>query len=136
MESGPLWHPRLMAGMTRAALVLLVVAGAACGGGGDDADGRPTPEAGAPATTPEAPEATATPSAARGVRLRKVGDFEAPVYVTAPPGDRARQFVVEQGGRVIVIRDGRKLDAPFLDVSGQVTSGGEQGLLSIAFPTE
>jgi glucose/arabinose dehydrogenase len=118
--------------MTRAALVLLVVAGVACGGGGDDADGRPTPapDAGAPAT---APEATATPAAARGVRLRKVGDFEAPVYVTSPPGDRARQFVVEQGGRVMVVRDGRTLGTPFLDVSDQVTSGGEQGLLSIAF---
>jgi glucose/arabinose dehydrogenase len=119
--------------MTRAALVLLVVAGAACGGGGDDAAGRPTPEAGAPATTPEAPEAAATPSAARGVRLRKVGDFDAPVYVTSPPGDRARQLVVEQGGRVMVVRGGRKLDAPFLDIRGQVTSGGEQGLLSLAF---
>jgi glucose/arabinose dehydrogenase len=118
--------------MTRAALVLLVVAGVACGGSGDDADGRPTPTpaAGAPATTPEA---TATPSAARGVRLRKVGDFSDPVFVTSPPGDRARQFVVEQGGRVMVIRDGRKLGAPFLDVSGQVTAGSEQGLLSLAF---
>jgi glucose/arabinose dehydrogenase len=118
--------------MTRAALVLLVVVGVACGGSGDDADGRPTPtaEAGSPATTPES---TATPSAARGVRLRKVGDFDEPVFVTSPPGDRARQFVVEQGGRVMVVRDGRTLDAPFLDISDQVTAGGEQGLLSIAF---
>jgi glucose/arabinose dehydrogenase len=121
-----------MAGMMRAALVLLVVAGAACGGGGDDAAGRPTPEAGTPAETP-GPEATAAPSAARGVRLRKVGDFEEPVYLTSPPGDRARQFVVEQGGRVRVIRDGRVLRTPFLDISDQVTAGGEQGLLSIAF---
>jgi glucose/arabinose dehydrogenase len=119
-----------MAGMTRVALVLLVVLGFACGGGGDDASGRPTPEAGAPAATPEA---TATPAAARGVRLRKVGDFDAPLYVTSPPGDRARQFVVEQGGRVHVIRGGRRLDTPFLDISGQVTAGGEQGLLSLAF---
>ncbi len=121
-----------MAGMTRAAVVLLVMLGAACGDGGDDASGRPTPEAGSPAVTPEA---TATPSAgaARGVRLRKVGDFDDPVYVTSPPGDRERQFVAEQGGRVMVIRGGRKLDAPFLDIRGQVTAGGEQGLLSLAF---
>ena len=51
----------------------------------------------------------------------------------SPPGDRARQFVVEQGGRVMVVRDGRKLGTPFLDIREQVTAGGEQGLLSLAF---
>jgi glucose/arabinose dehydrogenase len=117
--------------MTRAALMLLVVAVVACGGGGDDANGSPTPDAASPAATPEA---TAAPSAAaRGVRLRKVGDFDDPVFVTSPPGDRARQFVVEQGGRVMVIRNGRELGTPFLDIRDQVTADGEQGLLSIAF---
>jgi glucose/arabinose dehydrogenase len=67
------------------------------------------------------------------VRLRRVGTFDAPLYVTSPPGDRSRQFVVEQGGRVLVIRDGRRLGTPFLDIGGQVTAGGEQGLLSLAF---
>ena len=56
-----------------------------------------------------------------------------PVFVTAPRGDRRVQFVVEQGGRIMVVRDGRKLATPFLDISAQVTSGGEQGLLSMAF---
>jgi glucose/arabinose dehydrogenase len=55
------------------------------------------------------------------------------VFVTSPPGDRSRQFVVEQAGRVMVIRGGRKLGTPFLDIRGQVTAGSEQGLLSIAF---
>ena len=67
------------------------------------------------------------------MRLKQIGSFEQPVFVTSPPGDRARQFVVEQGGRVMVVRDGRKLDTPFLDIRGQVTAGGEQGLLSLAF---
>jgi glucose/arabinose dehydrogenase len=120
-----------MVGLTRAAVALLAVLLIACGGSGDDADGRPpAPDRGSPAQTPEA---TATPSAARGVRLRKVADFSDPVYLTSPPGDRTRQFVVEQGGRVMVVRDGRKLRTPFLDIRGQVTAGGEQGLLSIAF---
>ena len=35
-------------------------------------------------------------AAGRGVRLVKVGDFDSPLYVTAPPGDRRRIFVVEQ----------------------------------------
>jgi glucose/arabinose dehydrogenase len=125
-----------MVGLTRAAMTLLAVLLVACGGSGDDADGRqPAPDRGSPASTPEATAtATATPSSAsRGVRLRKVGDFSDPVYLTSPPGDRSRQFVVEQGGRVLVVRDGRTLRTPFLDIRGQVTAGGEQGLLSIAF---
>jgi glucose/arabinose dehydrogenase len=127
-----------MAGVVRAVVILLAIGVAACGGSGDDdgggdGDGRAASDGGTPAATPEE---TATPAAARGVRLRKVADFDAPVYLTSPPGDRARQFVVEQGGRVMVVRDGRKLDTPFLDISGQVTAGGEQGLLSIAFPPD
>jgi glucose/arabinose dehydrogenase len=55
------------------------------------------------------------------------------VFVTAPPGDRRRLFVVEQAGRVRVLVGGRLRATPFLDIRGQVTAGGEQGLLSIAF---
>jgi glucose/arabinose dehydrogenase len=126
-----------MPGTARAVAVLCVAlfAVASCGGGGDDGGrGAATPTAtAAPATTatPE-PEPTAVP-ARRAVRLQRVGTFDAPVYVTSPPGDRARQFVVEQGGRVMVLRDGRRLGTPFLDISDQVTAGGEQGLLSLAF---
>jgi glucose/arabinose dehydrogenase len=125
-----------MAGISRAGVVLLLAMTAvACGGGGGDADGREPAAAGPPAGSADAApgEATAEPSAAKGVRLRRVGSFDAPVYLTSPPGDRARQFVVEQGGRVRIIRDGRTLGDPFLDISDQVTAGGEQGLLSIAF---
>jgi glucose/arabinose dehydrogenase len=123
-----------MAGLTRAVVTLLACTVVACGGGGDDADGSPSSsDGGSPAVTPES---NATPSAARGVRLKKVADFDAPLYLTSPPGDSRRQFVVEQGGRVMVVRDGRKLGTPFLDISDQVTAGGEQGLLSIAFPPD
>jgi glucose/arabinose dehydrogenase len=120
---------RLMAGTTRVAVALLVVVTAAsCGG--DGTDGRAATPTPAPTAARESP---ATSTAARGVRLKRIGSFDAPVYLTSPPGDRARQFVVEQAGRVMAIRDGRKLEQPFLDIRGQVTSGGEQGLLSIAF---
>jgi glucose/arabinose dehydrogenase len=124
-----------MPGSARAAAAALtaVLVAAGCGGGGDDSDSRaatPTPTTAAPAQ-PE-PEPTAVP-ARRGVRLERVANFVSPVYVTSPPGDRTRLFVVEQEGRVMVVRDGRKLDTPFLDIRNQVTAGGEQGLLSIAF---
>jgi glucose/arabinose dehydrogenase len=62
-----------------------------------------------------------------------VGQFQAPLYVTAPPGDRRRIFVVEQGGTIRVVRDGHTLSRPFLDIRGRVQVGGEQGLLGMAF---
>jgi glucose/arabinose dehydrogenase len=108
-----------MAGFARIAAALLVLAlQAGCGGGGD--------------TGGDAHQGTPA-AAARGVRLARIGSFHEPVYVTAPPGDRHRLFVVERAGRVIVLRDGRRLSEPFLDIRDEVTSGSEQGLLSIAF---
>src|SRR4051812_40844777 len=70
---------------------------------------------------------------ATGVRLQKVGAFDSPLYVTAPPGDQRRIFVVEQGGKIKVVRGGKVLSTPFLDITKLVTSGGEQGLLGLAF---
>ena len=67
------------------------------------------------------------------VHLRKLASFDAPLYVTAPPGDTRRVFVVEQGGKIRVVRDGKKLAQPFLDVSAKISAGGERGLLSMAF---
>ena len=72
-------------------------------------------------------------AAASGVRLASVGRFDEPLYVTAPPKDRRRIFVVEQRGKIRVVRDGKKLSRSFLDLRSKVTAGGEQGLLSLAF---
>lgn len=58
--------------------------------------------------------------------------LSAPVFLTSPPGD-ARLFIVEQGGRVRIISNGTVLAEPFLDLRSRVSSGGERGLLSIAF---
>jgi glucose/arabinose dehydrogenase len=72
-------------------------------------------------------------AAARGVRLQRIGNFRDPLYVTAPPGDRRRVFVVEQSGRIVLLLGGKRVRRPFLNLSGEVTAGGEQGLLSMAF---
>ncbi len=62
-----------------------------------------------------------------------VSGLESPVYVT-PAGDgTGRLFVVEQAGTIRVIREGKLLPRPFLDIRPRVTSGGEMGLLSVAF---
>ena len=67
------------------------------------------------------------------MKLTRIGTFASPVYVAQPPGERRRLFVVEQGGRIRVVRGGRVLGTPFLDISSRVVSGGEQGLLGLAF---
>jgi glucose/arabinose dehydrogenase len=54
------------------------------------------------------------------------------LYLTAPPGD-PRLFIVEKGGRVLIVRDGEVRERPFLDVQPLVSRGSEQGLLSMAF---
>jgi glucose/arabinose dehydrogenase len=55
-----------------------------------------------------------------------------PVHLAAPAGD-ARLFIVEQPGRIRVVKDGQLLATPFLDISARVSYGGERGLLSVAF---
>ena len=66
-------------------------------------------------------------------RLVQVGRFEAPVYATAPPGVKGVLYVVEQAGRIVVWQNGKVRAQPFLDIRSKVLSGGEQGLLSMAF---
>ena len=57
-----------------------------------------------------------------------------PIHAASPPGD-ARLFVVERGGAVRIVKDGTLLPDPFLTVPN-VDTGGERGLLSIAFPPD
>ena len=54
------------------------------------------------------------------------------VYLASPPND-SRIFVVDQEGRIFVIKNGAALTTPFLDIRSIVSYGGEQGLLSVAF---
>src|SRR4051794_40215401 len=65
--------------------------------------------------------------------LRSVGTFDAPIYVAHAPGAPGFLYVVEQGGTVEVVDHGTVRAQPFLDIRQRVLSGGEQGLLSIAF---
>jgi hypothetical protein len=77
--------------------------------------------------------AAARPLRPASDRIALVAKLEAPVYATAPAGDPARLYVVEQAGKIVVIENGRVRAQPFLDIRARVTSGGEQGLLSVAF---
>jgi glucose/arabinose dehydrogenase len=125
--------PVILIGVRRASVLIGATALFALGCGGNDrAAARPT----STATAAPAATATAAPTATAakpGLRLKRIGTFDNPVYVTAPPNDRKRIFVVEQGGRVWIVRGGNRLARPFMDISGRIASGGERGLLSLAF---
>lgn len=80
-----------------------------------------------------APSSSASPPALLHgpPRLEKVGDFREPAGLFSPPGD-PRLFVVERGGTIRVVRPDGAIKT-FLDIRSAVSSGGERGLLSIAF---
>ncbi|HEY0036883.1 MAG TPA: PQQ-dependent sugar dehydrogenase [Longimicrobium sp.] len=67
------------------------------------------------------------------LRLVEVASgLQSPVHLTAPASD-ARLFIVEQPGRIRIVENGQLLPTPFLDIAAKVSSGGERGLLSVAF---
>jgi glucose/arabinose dehydrogenase len=65
--------------------------------------------------------------------VRVASGLESPVHAAFAPGDPKTMYVVEQGGRVLRVQDGKIQPKVFLDVRSKITSGGEQGLLGLAF---
>jgi glucose/arabinose dehydrogenase len=62
--------------------------------------------------------------------------FTRPLYVTAPPGDTNRIFVVQQTGQILIVNlpSGTVNPTPYLDIASRITdNGNEQGLLGMAF---
>ena len=116
----------LIAGATIAVLAL------SSSGGGDRAAARVRPAR--PGAAVSSVAAATTRAAVPRVRLKIVASgLSDPVYLTAPPGDTHRLFVVDKTGTIGVIRDGTLLSTPFLGIHSLVSTGGEQGLLSMAF---
>jgi glucose/arabinose dehydrogenase len=56
-----------------------------------------------------------------------------PLYLTSPPGDTDRLFILERAGAIRIVKAGVLLATPFLSLVGQVSTDGEQGLLGLAF---
>src|SRR5205085_12033708 len=100
----------------------------------------PTGRAGAPpAPPPAAPGAPASPDlGAVKARLATVADSRLPVALAVRPGDDAL-YVAEKGGTVRRVAHGQGGGQPavdpglVLDLSGEVSRGGEQGLLGLTF---
>ena len=70
-----------------------------------------------------------------GVRARFLvaGGLDAPTHISAPRLDPNRLFIVEQPGRIRLVKNGILLSQPFLDIQSRVSCCGERGLLSVAF---
>ena len=112
----------------RVGLVVAVTGLAACGGdSGTSPSPGPSPTAGACAA---GPPVTGIP--ALTARL-VVSGLRNPLDLQSVPGDDERLYLVEQDGRIRIVRSGQLVAAAFLDVSGRISSGGERGLLGLAF---
>ena len=104
----------------------------------DRTDGRwsPTPATQTVTVSPNATTAAnityAISTLTLGVQQLAMPALQNPVYLTSPAND-PRLFIVEQPGRIRIYKNGALLPTPFLDIASIVTSGGEQGLLSVAF---
>jgi glucose/arabinose dehydrogenase len=90
-----------------------------------------------PRRDPEPARLTAPPEeVARAVKLERIArGLARPVAIIDAPGDApGRLFIVEQGGKIRILRDGKVADKPFADLSKLVSRGhNEQGLLGLAF---
>ena len=96
----------------------------------------PTPSAPLPTTTPSLPLATPTGPSADNSSFKfttVATGLNSPVYVTDAGDGSGRLFIVEQQGRILILQNGVILPTPFLDIRSLVASGGERGLLSVAF---
>jgi glucose/arabinose dehydrogenase len=113
---------------------LIAAVALALAGCGDDGDGSGGTTSGT-ATSPQ-------PSGGETQRERGTADsfevvevasgLDQPLALVPAPGTRDL-FVVEQPGRIRILRGRRVLPEVFLDVTGRVSSGGERGLLGLAF---
>jgi hypothetical protein len=64
------------------------------------------------------------------IKLKRIGRFHSPTYVTSAPGVPG-VVVVERGGQIRVVKGHKR--RTFTNISGNVSTGGERGLLSVAF---
>ena len=93
-----------------------------------------TATASADTATPPDQQATAFPDPSAFQWAPVASGFVQPTDIQFPDDGSRRMFVLEQPGTIRIVKDGRVAAAPFLDISGEVGSGGsEQGLLGLAF---
>lgn len=80
-----------------------------------------------------APGATAYAQTVRIELEPVVSGLNAPVLLTNAADGTGRRFILEQPGRILVMPADSTARSVFLDITGRVLSGGERGLLGLAF---
>src|SRR5436309_4929416 len=91
-------------------------------------------QAATPNPSPPLPSPTAATVTKGSFKLTRVaGGLKSPTYVTAAGDGSGRLFIVEQPGRILVMKNGQVLPRPFLDIHALVAFGGGSGLLGLAF---
>jgi glucose/arabinose dehydrogenase len=113
----------------RVAISLGVVGLVACGGDSGSSPTSPGPSPSPASCAAGAPVAGIPALTARLV----VSGLVHPLDLQSAAGDTERLYVVEQGGRIRIVRNGQLQAAPFLDLAARISSGGERGLLGLAF---
>jgi glucose/arabinose dehydrogenase len=131
--------------LSRLSAALAIVALAAgCGGPAPTPTGTgsaPAPSASgqsptgsAPTSSPSTPSARPFDPASVRIELEPVADIPgSPLGIVNAGDGSGRLFVVAQAGQVWIVEDGRRNERPFLDIADQITTGGERGLLGLAF---
>src|SRR5262245_10901346 len=73
-------------------------------------------------------------AAPEAVQLQSIiTGLSSPVYVTNAHDGTNRLFILEQAGRIRVVQPDASTSTVFLDIVSKVLSGGERGLLGLAF---
>ena len=105
-------------------------------GSSPSAGGSPAPRTTPAPTKKPGPKPTPAPTP-RPVTAIKLGlamsGFSHPIFVTGAHDGTNRLFVVQQTGQIKVVVNGKAQATSFLDISGLIKYGGEQGLLGLAF---
>ncbi|MFQ5587323.1 MAG: PQQ-dependent sugar dehydrogenase [Nitrospiria bacterium] len=84
----------------------------------------------AAADAPPAPSKTGPPN----IKLTEIAKgLRQPVGLTHAGDGSGRLFIIEQSGRVLILKNGIRAKTPFLDIRKRVSAGGERGLLGLAF---
>ena len=126
MGVGATWTQRVSRLAAGAAAAAVVASGC---GGMDPATPSPSPTP-TPVSCAAGSPVPGTPNLTAHL---VVSGLSSPLDLQSAAGDRERVYVVEQPGRIRVVRNGQLQATPFLDVSDRISAGGERGLLGLAF---
>ena len=87
-----------------------------------------------PAWSPDSPFSVGGLAAGAPFRLTPhVGGLSSPIDIASANDGSGRLYVVEQAGRIRIVRNGVLNATPFLDITGKTAASGERGLLGVAF---